>query len=122
MINIAPHTLRAHFADEIRVASTEATAAVAQRLFKIATEGEGREAVAACIFWMKCRAGWQEVDRVNIHHRGKVQHDHTGTIDHVVANASDQEIAEELARRRLAATRAQGMADAMPDLPDPLVH
>lgn len=121
VIGIAPHTLRAHFAEEISVAAVEATAKVAQRLFKIATEGTGKEAVAACIFWMKCRAGWQEVDRLRVEHGGKIKHDHAGTIDHAVAIATDQEIAEELARRRDAAARVQGMVDAMPDIPDPVV-
>jgi hypothetical protein len=27
----------------------------------MATEGTGKEAVTACIFWLKCRAGWRDV-------------------------------------------------------------
>ena len=33
---------------------------VAQTLFQRATEGTGKEAVTACIFWLKCRAGWRD--------------------------------------------------------------
>ncbi len=37
-----------------------ATCKVAERLFKIATIGTGRQAVTAAIFWLKCRAGWSD--------------------------------------------------------------
>ena len=50
-------TLRKHFRRELDRGSIEATAKVAQTLFRMATEGGN---VAAAIFWMKARAGWRE--------------------------------------------------------------
>jgi hypothetical protein len=59
VIGISPHTLRKHYAKELDTGQIIATSKVAQNLFRIAT-GEGREAVAAAIFWLKTRAGWSE--------------------------------------------------------------
>lgn len=53
-------TLRAHFWRELDTAAIEANAKVAETLFKRATEGTGKEAVTAAIFWLKCRAGWRD--------------------------------------------------------------
>ena len=58
-LGIDPKTLRKHFWTEIEVGHVEANAKVAASLFKKAT-GDGREAVVAAIFWLKCRAGWRE--------------------------------------------------------------
>ena len=41
----------------------EATAKVAQSLYRMATEGNN---VAAAIFWMKARAGWREKQQVEL--------------------------------------------------------
>ena len=38
----------------------KATSKIAKRLFDIAT-GDSKEALTACIFWLKCRAGWRDV-------------------------------------------------------------
>jgi len=46
---------------ELDRGGTEATAKVAQSLFRMATEGNN---VAAAIFWMKARAGWSEKQRL----------------------------------------------------------
>ena len=56
-LDIDPKTLRKHFRVELDRGGTEATAKVAQSLFRMATEGNN---VAAAIFWMKARAGWRE--------------------------------------------------------------
>ena len=60
-LDIDPKTLRKHFRVELDRGGTEATAKVAQSLFRMATEGNN---VAAAIFWMKARAGWSEKQRV----------------------------------------------------------
>jgi len=60
-LDIDPKTLRKHFRVELYKGGTEATAKVAQSLFRMATEGNN---VAAAIFWMKARAGWSDRQRV----------------------------------------------------------
>ena len=52
-------TLRKHFRQELDTAATQANARVAAALFKKATS-DGPSSVAAAIFWLKARAGWQE--------------------------------------------------------------
>jgi hypothetical protein len=63
MLEIEPKTLRKHFRRELDRGSIEATAKVAQSLFRMATEGNN---VAAAIFWMKARAGWREKHDVQV--------------------------------------------------------
>ena len=58
-IGIAPKTLRKHYRDELDVGHVTAHCKIAANLFRIAT-GTGPKAVTACIFWLKCRAGWSE--------------------------------------------------------------
>ena len=60
VIGCDPKTLRLHFQSELEIAAVEANAKVAQSLFKRATEGNGKDSVTACIFWLKCRAGWRD--------------------------------------------------------------
>lgn len=62
ILSIDPKTLRKHFPHELDVGHVEANAKVAANLFRRAT-GDGREAVIAAIFWLKCRAGWREQDK-----------------------------------------------------------
>lgn len=52
-------TLRKHFREELDTSAISANAKVAESLFKKAT-GDGPSSVAAAIFWLKSRAGWQE--------------------------------------------------------------
>jgi hypothetical protein len=58
-LGISAPTLRRHYRGELQTGQTVATAKVAQNLFRIAT-GDGRGAVQAAIFWLKCRAGWRD--------------------------------------------------------------
>lgn len=58
-------TLRAAFRSELKEAKSLANAMVAQNLFQHAM-GQGREAVTAAIFWMKCQAGWKEAQKVEL--------------------------------------------------------
>lgn len=60
VIGCDPKTLRLHFQTELETGLAEANAKVAQSLFQRATGGVGKEAVTACIFWLKCRAGWRD--------------------------------------------------------------
>jgi hypothetical protein len=59
VIGIDPKTLRKHYPQELRYGHVKANAKVAENLYRRAT-GEGREAVIAAIFWLKCRAAWKE--------------------------------------------------------------
>lgn len=53
----SPKTLRKHFREVLDQGNTEANFNVAKVLYKMATSGEDP---AATIFWMKCRARWNE--------------------------------------------------------------
>ncbi len=53
---VSEKTLRKHCKEELVAGGIEATAAVAKSLYNLAVGGN----VAACIFWMKARAGWTE--------------------------------------------------------------
>lgn len=61
VLDVAMPTLRKHFRLELDTAAAEANAKVAESLFRRAT-GDGPQSVTAAIFWLKCRAGWQEVE------------------------------------------------------------
>lgn len=61
LVGIGCHkTLSKHYADELEMGKAKANATVARRLFQIITEGEGREALTATIFWMKTQCRWSE--------------------------------------------------------------
>ncbi|MBA3937466.1 MAG: hypothetical protein H0X38_08385 [Planctomycetes bacterium] len=62
IIGVAELTLRKYYDDQLKDGEAKATAKVAQTLFQRATEG--RE-LAACIFWLKARAGWREKQPVD---------------------------------------------------------
>lgn len=70
VIGVSEPTLRKHFRDELEVAHIEATAKVAQNLFRKAT-GDGKEAVAAAIFWLRARGGWRDRDPAPVDEGGK---------------------------------------------------
>lgn len=56
VVSCSPPTLRKYFMHELEVGQIEATAMVAQSLYKQATKGH----VTACIFFLKCKGGWRE--------------------------------------------------------------
>lgn len=58
VIGVHYNTLAKHYATELEVGHGKAMAKVAQNLFTIAC-GQGRDAVTAAIFYLKCRAGWK---------------------------------------------------------------
>ena len=53
----SPKTLRSHFRHELDRGAIEANTNVGRTLYKMATSGENP---SATIFWVKCRAHWQE--------------------------------------------------------------
>lgn len=59
VIGVSGPTLRKHYRDELDDGVAQANRSVAQSLYMRAT-GDGRDAVPACIFWLKTRARWRE--------------------------------------------------------------
>ena len=63
-LRISADTLVRHYRRDLDLGRIEATARVAERLYRLATQEEATKAsVIAMIFWLKCRAGWREVRR-----------------------------------------------------------
>jgi hypothetical protein len=60
-LGIDGKTLRKHFRRELDCSADRADAQVGATLYKLATSGR---CPAASIFWMKCRRGWRETNRV----------------------------------------------------------
>lgn len=60
-VGIDSKTLRKVFRKELREGKSDACAIVAESLFRKAT-GDGKNAVAAAIFWLKTQAGWKETN------------------------------------------------------------
>ena len=58
VVGIDKKTLIKHYREALDVGQAKATSKIAKRLFDIAT-GESKEALTACIFWLKCRGGWK---------------------------------------------------------------
>jgi len=65
ILNISKPSLYKYYQEELLNGKAKANAKVAENLFKIAT-GTGREAVTACLFWLKCQAKWHEKQIVEI--------------------------------------------------------
>jgi hypothetical protein len=59
VIGISHPTLRKWYLYELQTGHIKANSMVAQSLYQKAI-GSGQGAVTACIFWLKCRAGWVE--------------------------------------------------------------
>lgn len=64
VVGITKNTLLKYYRKELDTAMVMANASIAQTLFKQAKEGN----TSAAIFWLKCRAGW--VDTQKIEHSG----------------------------------------------------
>jgi hypothetical protein len=56
VVGLSAPTIRKYFMHELEVGQIEATAMVAQSLYRQATKGH----VTACIFFLKCKGGWKE--------------------------------------------------------------
>jgi len=59
VLGIDAWVLERDYRKELKAGAIKANAKVAESLFRRAT-GDGREGVAAAIFWLKTRAGWRE--------------------------------------------------------------
>lgn len=59
ILNISKPTIYKYYNDELVKGKAQANAKISENLFRIAT-GTGREAVTACIFWLKTQARWTE--------------------------------------------------------------
>ena len=81
VIGIDPKTLRKHYGEQLEKGSIEATAKVAEFLFRQATTTN----VAAAMFWMKCRAGWSEKTRIEVSQKSE---------DLDLSRLSDDELAQ----------------------------
>jgi hypothetical protein len=57
-LGIAPATLRKYYRPELKAGGALANAMVIASLFRIATGDDANAAVAAGIWWTKCRMGW----------------------------------------------------------------
>ena len=58
-LGLALQTFKKYYEQQIRDGRVNANSKVAQSLFEKAM-GNGSSSVTACIFWLKCRAGWVE--------------------------------------------------------------
>jgi len=58
-IGISAPTLRKYYRDQLNLGFAVANFRIARSLFRAATR-DGPQSLAACIFWLRCRAGWQE--------------------------------------------------------------
>lgn len=58
-------TLSKHYREAIDMGYAKANSRMAKRLFDIAN-GDTRDALPACIFWLKCRAGWKPPAEVEV--------------------------------------------------------
>jgi hypothetical protein len=65
IIGIDKKSVQKHYRDELDVGQAKAMSRVSKRLFEIAT-GDGRDSLTACIFWLKCRAGWKPPAEVEV--------------------------------------------------------
>lgn len=61
-INISEPTLGKFYRAELDSGAIKANSAVAKTLYNKAINGDS----SACMFWLKCRAGWRETDRHEI--------------------------------------------------------
>lgn len=65
ILDISKPTLYKYYGEELIKGKGTANAKIAENLFKIAT-GTGREAVTACIFWLKTQAHWKETNVLEV--------------------------------------------------------
>lgn len=110
VMECSANTLRKHYRTELDTGAIIANSQVASTLFKKAN-GNGPASVTAAIFWLKCRAGWQ--DKTVIEHKGGVS---------VEANAAALENLSDLELRyvRKMATKVLGATTPRPGVDDAL--
>ena len=67
VLKVEQNVLLASYTDELETGHLKANARVAEALYRKAL-GEGRESVAAAIFWLKTRAKWKETVVAEVRH------------------------------------------------------
>jgi len=65
IVNLSRHTLEDNYREAIDRGNAKTLNLVTQRLFDIAM-GSSKESLSACIFWLKCRAGWKPPAEVEV--------------------------------------------------------
>ena len=61
-IGMSRKTMTNIYRDELDRGMAEANESICDRLFKIATKGDDKVSLTACIFWVKSRMGWKETN------------------------------------------------------------
>ena len=61
-IGMSRKTMTNIYRDELDRGMAEANEMICERLFKIATQGDDKVSLTACIFWVKSRMGWKETN------------------------------------------------------------
>ena len=60
LVGVSLNTLKKHYPEELELGLARVNAVVGGTLFAEAKRGN----ITAAIFWMKCRAGWREIAKV----------------------------------------------------------
>lgn len=58
IVKISKPTILSNYSDALERGRAKALTQISQRLFDIAM-GTSRDSLTACIFWLKCQAGWK---------------------------------------------------------------
>lgn len=66
ILGISRNTLYKHYKEELEHSKARANAAIAGKLYQKAKNG----CKASIFFWLKCQAGWREVQRFEIDPKG----------------------------------------------------
>jgi hypothetical protein len=66
LLGVSEGVLHRRCGHDLSTAAAEANSAVANSLFHMATEGPFQSRLPAAIFWLKVRAGWKEVEYVEM--------------------------------------------------------
>ena len=61
-LGITRPTLDKYYKNELRLGTIKANSTIAETLYKKARDGD----TTACIFWLKTRAGWREVQKMEL--------------------------------------------------------
>tara|TARA_R110002050_G_scaffold134997_2_gene257594 strand:+ start:10081 stop:10506 length:426 start_codon:yes stop_codon:yes gene_type:complete len=65
VLTISKPTLYKYYQEELKLGKAEAHTKVAENLFRMAT-GDGKEAVACSIFYLKTQAHWKETTTIEV--------------------------------------------------------
>jgi len=66
MVGVSWPTLHKKFRVELDTGAAKANTSVTESLFKLTQKAPHQTRLQACMFWLKCRAGWIESQRIEI--------------------------------------------------------